>query len=307
MRALVTGATGFLGCHLVAHLLSQGDAVAVILRPDANPWRLGPMLSTVSQIRGNLRHVARLRPAIAAFDPEVVFHLAWWGVSASGRQQVRQVTENLVPSVELATVATDLGVGTFVGIGSQAEYGRRPGPVDETCSTVPETMYGAVKVGTYLALKQIFADSDVRFAWLRLFSSYGPKDNPQALIPYVARTLLEGQVPALTNGEQVWNYTYVKDVVKGIYAVARVHQARGLFNLGSGQTTIIRGVVELIRDMINPSLPLGFGQRPYATGQVMHLEPDISRIQTTTGWAPTTSLETGLLETIHYYSSLHKL
>ncbi|MBL7372666.1 NAD-dependent epimerase/dehydratase family protein, partial [Escherichia coli] len=106
----------------------------------------------------------------------------------------------------------------FVGMGSQAEYGPVSARLDETVPTRPTTVYGAAKLSTALMLERLAEADGLSFAWLRLFSSYGPKDDLSWLIPYMARRLLAGERPALTPGEQIWDYIYVEDAAAAVAA-----------------------------------------------------------------------------------------
>jgi nucleoside-diphosphate-sugar epimerase len=192
-------------------------------------------------------------------------------------------------------------VKNWLGLGSQAEYGPQSRPIDESAPTRPTTLYGAAKLSVCVTAERLCDGLGVRFAWLRLFSSYGPGDHPNWMIPYLIEKLLNGERPSLTAGEQLWDYIYAADAAAAIAAVARQTAATGVFNLGSGRAEPLRRIVERIRDGIDPRLPLGFGEIPYRPDQVMRLEADISRLRAATGWAPRTPLETGLAKTIEWH------
>ena len=113
----------------------------------------------------------------------------------------------------------------------------------------------------------------------RLFSVYGPMDDPGWLIPFLILQILEGESPPLTEGTQNWDYLHVSDVAAAVCAVASVSEAEGVFNLGSGQPRSVRSIAEAIRDRIAPSRSLRFGEIPYRIDQIMHLEADIGRLQ----------------------------
>ena len=84
-------------------------------------------------------------------------------------------------------------------------------------------------------------------------------------------------------------------------AVAQTPTAEGIFNLGAGEAPVLREVVETIRDRIDRSLPLGFGDIPYRADQVMHLQADTRRLREATGWQPCVPLAEGLTQTIEWY------
>ena len=143
----------------------------------------------------------------------------------------------------------------------------------------------------------------VRWAWVRIFSLYGPRDNPEYIIPSLVEKLLRREKPSLTAGEQLWDYLYVRDAAEAIVDVGQNPNAEGVFNLGSGRAQTIRQTVEQLRDLIDPSLPLGLAEVPYRPDQVMHLQADISRLQAATGWTPRTALADGLAQTIQWHRS----
>lgn len=303
MRALVTGATGFVGSYLTQLLVERGEPTAILLRPDSDTWRITGVLPPITQIKADLLALHKAEAQIQEFAPDTVFHLAWHGVGNAYRNDPAQIDSNLNGSLALLRLAVKLGCRTWVGLGSQAEYGPQNAMLDETARTEPSTLYGAMKLCIYLLGKQLAAQSGMRFAWLRLFSAYGPRDNEEWMIPYLIRALARGEKPSLTAGEQKWDYLYVADAAAAIYNVAATPNAKGAFNLGSGQAYTLRGIIERIRDMIDPSLPLGFGEVPYRPDQVMYLQADIGRLRQITGWEPRTSLDEGLRQTIEWYTS----
>jgi nucleoside-diphosphate-sugar epimerase len=131
---------------------------------------------------------------------------------------------------------------------------------------------------------------------------YGPDDNPDWVIPYVITTVAKGLRPALTAGEQLWDYLYVEDAAEAILAVLTRPTAEGIFNIGSGQCYHLRTLIEELRNSINPSVDLGFGEIPYRSDQVMHLLADISKLTKATGWYPRTSISEGLKRTVSWYT-----
>jgi UDP-glucose 4-epimerase len=101
-------------------------------------------------------------------------------------------------------------------------------------------------------------------------------------------------------GEQRWDYLYVEDAAKALARIAAIG-ATGSLNLASGETVVIRKLVEHIRALVDPHLPLGFGDDSYRPDQVMYLEADFSRLRSATGWEPLVPLEEGLRRTVAWY------
>ena len=298
-RILVTGASGFVGAAVARQLVSQGREVALMLRETSDTRRIADILNKVTIIRADLSDMSAAKGLIASFSPEAVAHLAWTGVKGADRNDHAQA-DNIPATVALYHAAREAGCRRFVGLGSQAEYGPCAGRSDETVPTRPTTVYGAAKLSTFWLLDRLAAADGLSSAWLRLFSSYGPGDDPSWMIPYLINKLLRGEKPSLTACEQRWDYIYVDDAAASVAALID-GDASGAFNLGSGEAVPLRQVVETIRDLVDPILPLGFGEVPYRPDQVMHLEANIDRLRNATGWAPKVPLAEGLGRTVDHY------
>jgi nucleoside-diphosphate-sugar epimerase len=209
--------------------------------------------------------------------------------------------KNLSYELALLQLAERVGVKQWIGLGSQAEYGPCNKPIEETAPTRPTTLYGVAKLCAFLLARHMSECLGMRCVWLRLFSAYGPMDDPGWMIPYLALRLLRRERPSLTEAEQYWDYLYVTDVAEALYRVATARDVAGVFNLGSGDAHSLRAVIERVRDMIDIRLPLGFGETPYRPDQIMHLQANIAKITGLTGWSPHVTLDDGLRETIAWF------
>lgn len=301
MKIFITGASGFIGSFFLRNLLKENDnEVLILLRNAKSAWRIHDVLSEVRVLEGELGNLTSIESELAAFSPDAIVHLAWDGVSGGQRNNVSQ-WRNIGSSMELIEMAHRVGAKTWLGLGSQAEYGPCQDVINELTTPEPTTLYGASKLSTQILGQRLCQEYGIRFAWLRLFSSYGPQDNPNWLIPYLIKTLTQRQRPKLTLAEQFWDYIYVEDVASAIRAVLDSKETRGVFNLGSGQAYQLKGIIERIRDSIDPELPLGFGEIDYRPDQVMHLQADISKLRLATGWLPRVEIDHGIKETIEWF------
>ena len=111
----------------------------------------------------------------------------------------------------------------------------------------------------------------------------------------------------LTSGEQIWDYLYSGDAAEALYRLALYGKSGEIYPVGNGNARPLREYLEIARDMIDPSLPLGFGEVPYSEKQVMHLEADISALIKDTGFKPETDFETGIRQTIEYYREMNNV
>jgi nucleoside-diphosphate-sugar epimerase len=300
MRILVTGATGFLGSHLLQRLSGEDVSVAVLLRAGSDTRRIEHLRPRLTEIVGDLREPRSFAPAVEDFAPDAVAHLAWSGVGNRFRDELSQVDDNLLGSLELLKAAAGAGCKAWVALGSQAEYGPLNARIREDAPTRPTTLYGAAKLSACVLSEQLCRRFGMRFAWLRVFSSYGPGDDPAWMIPGLILSLLRRERPSLTEGTQRWDYIYATDAAEAIYLALKNPEAKGIFNLGSGEARPLRQIVEQVRDIIDPALPLGFGEVAFRPDQVMHLEADTARLEGL-GWRPRVPLEEGLRLTVDWY------
>ena len=146
----------------------------------------------------------------------------------------------------------------------------------------------------------------MRYLWLRLLAAYGPHDDPRHLIPLVIRHFLAGATPALTAGEQCWDYLYIEDAARALCQAALHSAADGVFVLGSGEAVPVRDIVKQIRDLIDPTLPAGLGALPYGPNQTMRLQADTTKLRAAVDWKPRIGLAEGLARTVAWHRALHE-
>ena len=295
-RILVTGAGGFVGSAVADLAAREGHEVTVLVRNPSSP-RVVALAGCCAITVADLSHRDAVRAILIDAQPEIVIHSAWEGVGGPARAGDIQL-DNVRTTVELLDSAIMAGASRFIGIGSQAEYGRHDRRIDESAATEPFLLYGAAKLSACHLTRQRAGEAGMGFAWLRLFSPYGPGDNPNWLIPSVAAQIIAGQAPRTSPGTQKWDYLHIADCADGILAAAMTESAQGVFNLSSGRAITVRSIVERIRDLACPGLPLTFGDIPFGPNQIMHLEGDCSRLTAATGWTPRIMIEDGLVSVV---------
>jgi nucleoside-diphosphate-sugar epimerase len=290
---VVSGAGGFLGAAVAAEAVRRGWTVAALVRP-------GPVSERLTALPG-LKLVAAEAwdspatvAALAALEPSTFVHSAWRGVGGADRNEPFQIETNLPLTLAAVRLARAAGCRTWVGIGSQAEYGNPNQRLDEAAPLRPTTLYGRAKLAAGIAALGLAEAAGMRATWLRVFSLYGPGDAPTWFIQQVIRGFLAGRAPKLTRCEQRWDYLHVADAAAAVVQTVASPTAAGAFNLGSGQATPLREIVEMIRSHLGTPLMPDYGAVPYRPDQVMHLEADITRLRQATGWSPRVPLAEGL-------------
>jgi nucleoside-diphosphate-sugar epimerase len=274
--------------------------VALLLRPESDPWRIEDLKDRVRLIRGWLTQPEALAPPLADFRPEVVYHLGWSGSAPPDRSDPRAQAENVEGALALAELAAASGAGTWVGLGSQAEYGPAAAVLDESTPPRPVSEYGKAKLSAGRSTAELCERRSVRHVWLRLLTAYGPADHPAYLVPHVILALLQGRRPALTAGTQPGDFLHVTDAARAIRAAGTSDSCTGTYVLSSGRHVPVREVALTIRDMIDARLEIGLGE-VVANPAPVGLRGDPTALKLATGWSPQVSLEEGLAGCVEWY------
>ena len=289
---LVTGASGFIGSHLCRRLCSSGAVVHAISRRKHSASE-----NRQRWWQGDLAETTAVRDLVRVIKPDIIFHLASHVVGARDLDTVMPTFHsNLMSTVNLLTAAAEVGCRRIVLTGSLEE----PEPGDS--DAVPCSPYAAAKWAGNAYARMFHALYQLPIVILRVFMVYGPaQQDLRKLIPYVILTLLQGEIPKLTSGHRQIDWIYVDDVVEAFLAVVRAADVEGhTIDVGSGELTTIRSVVEHLVRLINPNIAPTFGALPdRPLEQVRVAQP--AQAYAMMGWKPTTPLEEGLRHTATWY------
>lgn len=302
-RAVVTGAAGFIGTHLVKRLLGQGLQVVAVVRPTSDLWRLKPLLDRVSLVMGELggRESAWLGEAMVGTD--WVFHLAARGVNPGEQDDEDLVRSNLLGTMQVLKEAHLAHVGRVVCCGSCLEYGQ--GLLHkEDDPIVPVSSYSVAKSAAWLYAQMFSKRTGLPIVGLRPFHVYGPLEGSSRLIPYAIRCALEERDLLLTGGEQSRDFVFVADVVEAFLAAAVGKVASGeIFNVCTGEAVQIREVVTTLLRLTGSRARATWGALPHREGEIWELSGHPGKARRELAWTATTTLDEGLRETIDWARS----
>ena len=293
MRVVVTGSSGFLGSW-ICRVLAQHHEITALVRPTSDTYRL----QGIDGLQIERRESADWPAFISTEKPNALILVDWWGVGNHDRNDARQF-ENIERMERLAVAAKGAGVDLVVGVGSHAELGPVANRITEDLPDNPTTEYGKAKVAARMAAQQVLKGSSTRFAWLRIFSTYGPSDTGPWLLPLLIDSLTKGEVMELTKGEQEWSYLHAFDLARAFKAVIDNVSMSGVINVGNPKTIILKDAINIIADKLSANHLLGFGKLDYRPDQVMKLEPACESL-TAIGWKPIVSFENGIAQTIQW-------
>lgn len=288
-RVLVTGATGFIGKYLCEALVELGAEVH-------GTSRSGSVRRTTGGVKlwqVDLTDLQSTQDVISQVHPHLIYHLA-------GMVTAQQALELIFPMLY-----TNL-VGTInVLLSAKAERCQRvvvTGSAEEPSvpGEIPTSPYAAAKYSATLYSLMFFRLYDLPVVVARLFMGYGPGQDQNKLVPYVIRSLLQGNNPKLSNGDRICDFIYVLDIVRGLLLLGLRGGVDGrIVDLGSGRGTSVREIVDLLVELIGCSAKPQFGALPDRLGE-RSCVADIATTQALLDWTPAWSLQDGLRCTIDW-------
>ena len=301
---VITGPTGAIGTALCKLLSENGIIVYAVIRPES--YRSGHLrgIKGVKIVKCDVAGLNKLPDFIPSAD--AFFHFAWAKTIGQGRNDMYAQIKNVQYTLDAVRVASALGASVFIGAGSQAEYGRVNHALTAETPCFPENGYGMAKLCAGQMSRVECEKLGIEHIWPRFLSVYGPYDGENALIPILIKKLLNREKMPLTFGEQIWDYLYADDAAEALYRLALYGKSGSVYPIGCGSARPLREYLEMLRDTIDPSLPLGLGEVPYGDKQVMYLEADLSAIEKDTGFRPDTSFEEGIRKTITFIRKLNR-
>jgi UDP-glucose 4-epimerase len=296
---LLSGATGFLGSHVADVLVKNNYTVLALIRKNSMLWRLDE-IKHENLVLVDLS-TNDFKDKIQTYAPAFFIHAAWQGVKAIERNDWILQSDNVGFTLEMLSLANQLGIKKIVAFGSQAEYGNFHGRISETAICNPVNAYGAAKLATLTVLKSFCDAMNINWFWLRIFSVYGERENDDWLIPSVIKNILTDKVMDLTACEQKYDYIYAADFAFAILKVLETECDSGIFNLSSNSSATLFEMIEEIRKILNPKAILNFGALPYRNNQVMHMEGDSSKFYEKFNFNLTSGFEEKLKDLVNYY------
>jgi nucleoside-diphosphate-sugar epimerase len=296
-KVLVTGASGFIGLHSLPLLAERGFEVHALARhrPKGRArrgvtWHACDLLSPGA--RGKI---------IGSVRPDYLLLFAWHAVPGEYWMAPDNV-EWVRANVELVTAFASAGGKRAVLCGSCAEYQRDAGCCKEDATAMqPDTLYGQCKYEAETKLAALGRQTGLSFACGRLFFLYGPHEHASRVVPYVVQNLLKGEPALCSSGQQMLDFSYVKDVASAFVALVE-SDVQGGVNIASGRPVTLSTVLQEIgRQTGRPEL-IRLGAVPDGSG-FRNLWADTTRLAAEVRWQPAYSLSQGIAETIEWWRS----
>jgi UDP-glucose 4-epimerase len=294
-RVLVTGGGGFVGANLVRRLLRDGHTVHVTVHRGSSPWRLEAVHGRVTLHDVELGAAADVTALLRDVRPHWVFHLAAHGAYSWQTDLARMVQTNVTGTMNLVQACLGAGVETLVNTGSSSEYGFTTRAPCESDAIEPNSHYAVTKAAATLFCRHTAQREGLRLPTLRLYSVFGPWEDPGRLMPTLLQRGLAGRLPPLVAPETARDYVYVDDVSEAYLLAATVpnQEPGAIYNVCSGVQTTLREVVDVARRLLAVRARPRWGTMPGRQWDTAVWVGDPTRIRAALGWAARDTFESG--------------
>ncbi|MDD6811584.1 MAG: NAD-dependent epimerase/dehydratase family protein [Lachnospiraceae bacterium] len=307
-RIVISGPTGAIGMALIAKCIEEKTQVLAICHRGSARIKNIPVSPYVTVLEADLSEYRSLfcnNQKAEKYD--AFYHFAWNGTVGDARNDMHLQTDNIAYTMDAVELAERLGCHTFVGAGSQAEYGRSEGRLTAELPTKPENGYGMAKLCAGQMSRIVCEKKQIKHIWTRILSVYGPYDGAGSMVMSAIRKFWNGESPAFTPGGQLWDYLYSRDAANIFYALGEKGVHGAVYCVGSGQArelkSYIRDIYSVIKEYQGEKIEadgeeldriLGIGLVPYGEKQVMHLCADTALLEQHIGKVKHTDFKQGI-------------
>ena len=313
-KAIISGAGGFLGSRLSEALVNHGIFVYAL---DCT-FQHNETSSTTSAVSSGADNISSSNKLLRRYkcdleknilpsdhdlhNADILFHFAWDGSHPDHRNDYELQIKNISSLLNILSFAKRANVNKTIIPGSAGEYAASRMPITGGNTPGAVDAYGAVKSACHVISQAWSKQNNLPLIWVVPSSVYGPGRNDNNALTYAIKTLLKGEKPSFTALEQKWDYIYIDDFIEAFFLLAQKGIAGKNYALGCGASKKLLDYITLIRDLINPDLQLGIGEKPYKYGKPDNSEIDIFELQNDTGFTAKVTFEEGIRKTIKWYS-----
>lgn len=302
MRVLVTGASGFVGANLARHLVISGQEVHLLVRKNSDLWRLADLLPDVHIHTADLSDQQTVNTILSDCRPQQTFHLAVHGAYPQQTDPRAMVHANLLGTMNLVEAALASGCEVIVNTGSSSEYGFKDHAPLETERPEPNSHYAVTKAAATMYCQYVATSRKVHIPTLRLYSVYGPYEEPTRLMPTLILRGLQGEWPPLVSPDIARDYVYIDDVVSA-YQAAGNPQSDGaaIYNVGSGVQTTLGEVAAVAQRVLAINAEPVWGSMEARVWDASVWVSDPSKLKACLNWRPKVDFAGGFSTTVDWF------
>ena len=295
---LIIGGTGFIGYHLAKNCVQRNwEVTSLSLNKKKNVRRINGVKYLFCDLT-NEKNISFLKHKNYNYIVNLVGYVNHANYSKGGKKILLQhfdILRSVVNQINKKHLKC------FVNIGSSDEYGSKSAPQNEDMRELPISPYSFGKTASAHFIEMLNRTENFPGCNLRLFLTYGYKQNPERFIPQIIKGCLKNMPFAVSEGNQIRDFCYISDIVEGIMKALQSNKVYGkTYNLASGKPIKVKTIIKSITKIIGKGKPI-FGGLKYRVGENMELYADISKIKSDLDWEPKVTIHQGLKHTINWY------
>jgi nucleoside-diphosphate-sugar epimerase len=283
-------------------LVEEGYLVHVLLKSTSNRWRLADIRSKLVFHETNLAQSDQVLKTVKKIRPSVIYHLAAHGAYPSQQDAAAIWRTNIIGTWNLLAACDQTGYDLFVNTGSSSEYGRRRTAMRETDRVEPDSLYAVAKVAQTLMCCHHARQHDKPITTFRIFSAYGPYEEPSRLIPRLCMAMLNSEPIDMANPRTARDFIYVEDVIRAYRTVKPLYPLRGeVINLGTGVQSTLAQVVSELEHVARKSMTVRWNAMPARQWDKSTWVADVRHLQEVIRKTPRTTLRQGLAKSLAWF------
>lgn len=294
---IITGPTGAIGLALIQKCIAENVRVLAICHKASKRIHTIPKHRLVTILEADLAELCNIENNNNE-QYEAFYHLGWQGTVGEARNDMSEQIKNIQYTLDAVELAERFHCRTFVGAGSQAEYGRVDGIITPETKTNPENGYGMAKLCAGQMSRQVCGLKKIKYIWARILSVYGPGDQANSMVMSTLIKMLHNEKTSFTPAEQIWDYLYSEDAAEYLLLLAKKGHDGEIYVLANGTARPLKEYIKIMQKVTQAEGEPGIGEIPYGNNQVMHLEANISKTIEDTGYTPETSFYEGIVSVV---------
>jgi len=302
-RIVITGATGFVGANLVNRFVHDGHEVYLLVREGHQSWRIEHLLPRIHVVFMNLLDRKGLLASIKQIRPDWIFHLAAYGAYSWQEDLDSAIQTNFLGTVNLVETCREVGFEAFINTGSSSEYGLKGYAPAEDDFLEPNSYYAVTKASATLFCRYTAQQFNLPISTLRLYSVYGPYEDPNRLIPAIILKGMQGTLPPLVHPDVARDFIFTEDVTNAFLVVASSASTLpygNVYNLGNGEQVTLRDIVSLAKVIFNIADEPEWGSMENRSWDTNIWVANNGKL-TSAGWSPKYNFQAGFIKTIEWF------
>lgn len=304
---LISGGTGFVGSNLVHKLSSSKNQLHLLTRNSSDYWRINNIQEKLNIHKVDLLEQKKLEAIVRKINPEIVFHMAAYGIQRKENNFAKILKTNTIGTVNLFSILSKQNVSRVVNIGSVFEYGQKSTNIGflETDCLDPLTLYGITKAAQTNIANYFFKFKSLPVTTLRLFTPYGMFEKKGRLVTDIMLSIINNKKLKILSPKSVRDFVFIEDVIEALIKASKTPNINGeVFNIGLGELNSVENIVNILKNFSNyktKSVIINEQKQDYdVLGGKGYA--NISKAEKILNWKPKYSIKNGLKKSYDWYS-----